>query len=473
MYASRVARIARPIARLSAPRKYSTALPLTDALPSVPAQSEAAQARPVLRESKLSNGVRVVTVDSQVPVTAVGVFADAGSRYETIANAGSFFALKSLAFTSTLNRTSLRLVREFEVLGASYSAASGREQVAYSSEVQSDKVGDVFPVLVDVLRPRLAEWEIRDQWSEVVAESRRVQSNARSFVFEQVHAEAFRNKGLGQPNYIPESNIDQPESDDLRRLVNQFYVPERLVVAASGGVQHEQFAEMVAKAFDALPAGSGLPVAKSASVYLGGEFRQAANFETQLAIAFNGVSWTDKDLFAVKVLKTLLGGARRSLTSIGAGSGFASRLGSKVSGPIQELSTFASVYSDGGVFGVFGRADIGNAGKLSDTIIAELRTLASKSVTDADLKRAVAQAKAAVLFGTETRSALVEFVATQCLAGRPISSAEQFAAEIDKVNADDVARVAKRLLSSRPTVVAVGDVVGVPSADSIAKSLSS
>eukprot|EP01116_Phalansterium_solitarium_P024827 TRINITY_DN920_c0_g1_i2.p1 TRINITY_DN920_c0_g1~~TRINITY_DN920_c0_g1_i2.p1 ORF type:complete len:306 (-),score=66.66 TRINITY_DN920_c0_g1_i2:163-1080(-) len=269
-------RAIRPIARSSSPvqllgRKYST-LPLSEKLPSTPLQSEAPQSRPVLQESKLPNGVRVVTVASQVPVAAVGVFVEAGSRYENLENSGTFFALKSLAFTSTLNRTALRLAREFEVLGATYSAASGREQMLYSSEVQSDKVDEVVPILADVLRPRLTEWEIRDQWHSIEEESRAVQANARTFVFEQVHAEAYRNRGLGQPNYIPESNMHQPSESALKQIVEQYYVPNRLVVAASGGVQHEAFAELVAKSFTAesLAAPADLPsVAKPPAEYLG------------------------------------------------------------------------------------------------------------------------------------------------------------------------------------------------------------
>lgn len=48
----------------------------------------------------------------------------------------------------------------------------------------------------------------------------------------------------------------------------------------------------------------------------------------------------------------------------------------------------------------------------------------------------------------------------------------RYAAQIDSITAEDVSRVAKKVFSSRPTFVVVGDVSSLPSTDELKASFS-
>lgn len=449
-------------------RKYST-LPLTEPLPTVPPQSDAPLSKPVLQTSVLENGIRVATIASQVPVAAVGVYVEAGSRYENLGTSGTSFALKNMAFGSTHHRTATRLAREFDVVGASFTVSAGREHMGYTSEMSSDRVGDIVPLLADVLNPRLAEFELRDEKERLGEETREIQSDARRFLFETLHAEAYRNKGLGMPLYIPEVNLGELTTKNLRDYIRQFYSADRTVVTAVGGVDHSAFVKLVADSFGSLRKGEQ-KVSTPAAEYYGGEYRQAINLDTMLAVAFQGVSWADKDVYALTVLQSLLGGWANGLGNAAPGVGITSRLGSKVSGPISEISTFNVNYSDSGLFGVFAQASKGNAGRLSEIILNELRSVASSS-SASDLSRAISQAKASVLFKYQLRTPLLDFIGQQAVGRRTPEAPDTFAAALESVTAEDVLRVAKRVLSSRPTVVAIGDVVDVPSVSDVQKAV--
>jgi processing peptidase subunit alpha len=54
---------------------------------------------------------------------------DSGSVYETPETTGASHLLEYLAFKSTTNRTSFRITRELEGLGANVVASASREQV--------------------------------------------------------------------------------------------------------------------------------------------------------------------------------------------------------------------------------------------------------------------------------------------------------------------------------------------------------
>ena len=65
----------------------------------------------------------------QGPTATVGVFVDSGSAYETPETTGASHLLEYLAFKSTTNRTSFRITRELEGMGANVVASASREQV--------------------------------------------------------------------------------------------------------------------------------------------------------------------------------------------------------------------------------------------------------------------------------------------------------------------------------------------------------
>jgi len=66
----------------------------------------------------------------QGPTATVGIFVDSGSAYETPETTGASHLLEYLAFKSTTNRTSFRITRELEGLGANVVASASREQVS-------------------------------------------------------------------------------------------------------------------------------------------------------------------------------------------------------------------------------------------------------------------------------------------------------------------------------------------------------
>lgn len=64
---------------------------------------------PETRVTELSNGVRVATEDSGLKTATVGIWVDAGSRYETPKNNGVAHFLEHMAFKGTQKRSQTAL----------------------------------------------------------------------------------------------------------------------------------------------------------------------------------------------------------------------------------------------------------------------------------------------------------------------------------------------------------------------------
>jgi predicted Zn-dependent peptidase len=89
----------------------------------------------------------------------------------------------------------------------------------------------------------------------------------------------------------------------------------------------------------------------------------------------------------------------------------------------------------------------------------------------AEVVRAAAQLKAGTLMSREGTSSRCEQLASQLLLyDRPIPT-EEIVAKIEAVGVEDVARIARRIFSSSPTLTSLGPVSRMPSLDEVRRKL--
>lgn len=74
-------------------------------------------------------------------------------------------------------------------------------------------------------------------------------SNPRRFVLENVHVTSFRDHMMGQPIYGNVRSVSNITSEDVKQWVEEEYTGDRMVVVASGDVDHNDVVEMAERAF--------------------------------------------------------------------------------------------------------------------------------------------------------------------------------------------------------------------------------
>jgi predicted Zn-dependent peptidase len=155
------------------------------------------------------------------------------------------------------------------------------------------------------------------------------------------------------------------------------------------------------------------------------------------------------------------------------GGGMSSRLFQEIRekrGLVYSIYSFASAYTDGGLFGIYAGTGETEAADLVPLICDELVRL-PETLDDEEIRRARAQLKAGILMARESTGARCEQLAQHLLVfGRPLSTAE-VVAKIDAVDGPQLSRVARRLVASRPTVAALGPIGRVEAFDAIAARL--
>lgn len=184
-------------------------VPLNEPLPSVaePPRSGVMKSAPVLQTTALSAGTKLATLDSASPVSALGLFVQGGSSFETAATVGASKVLEAVAFKSTANRSTFRLTRELEKLGASVSCVAGREHIAFSIDFVKLNSREAVEMLVDsVVNARYAYWEVRDSLDVVKEQLAEAVRNPSTVLSEVLHRAAF-DGGLSNSLIVDPSQV--------------------------------------------------------------------------------------------------------------------------------------------------------------------------------------------------------------------------------------------------------------------------
>ncbi|XP_010525113.1 PREDICTED: probable mitochondrial-processing peptidase subunit beta, mitochondrial [Tarenaya hassleriana] len=423
---------------------------------------------PETRVTTLPNGLRIATESNLAVKTAtVGVWIDAGSRFEADETNGTAHFLEHMIFKGTERRGVKALEEEIEDIGGHLNAYTSREQTTYYAKVMDKDVNQALDVLADILQnSKFDEQRINRERDVILREMQEVEGQTDEVVLDHLHATAFQYTPLGRTILGPAQNVKSITREDLQNYINTHYTAPRMVIAAAGAVKHDEVVEQVKKLFTKFSADSittSQLVAKEPANFTGSEVRMIDDDLplAQFAVAFEGASWTDPDSVALMVMQTMLGSWNKS---VGGGKHMGSELAQRVAinEVAESIMAFNTNYKDTGLFGVYAVAKPDCLDDLAYAIMYEVTKLAYR-VSEADVTRARNQLKSSLLLHLDGTSPVAEDIGRQLLTyGRRIPTPELFA-RIDAVDASTVKRVANRFIYDRDIAISgIGPIQGLP-----------
>ncbi|KAL8241783.1 hypothetical protein R6Q59_012085 [Mikania micrantha] len=414
---------------------------------------------PETRVTTLPNGLRVATESNLAAQTAtVGVWIDAGSRFETEETNGVAHFLEHMIFKGTEKRTVRGLEEEIENLGGHLNAYTSREQTTFYAKVMGGDVPKALDILSDILQnSKFDERLINRERGVILREMEEVGAQTEEVIFDHLHATAFQYTPLGRTILGPAENIQKITQKDIQDYISTHYAAHRMVISASGAVKHEDVVELVKKMFTKLsanPTTTTQLVEKEPAIFTGSEVRMRDDDAplAQFAVAFNGASWTDPDSIALMVIQAMLGSWNKTA---GGGKHMGSQLAQQVgiSELAESMMAFNTNYKDTGLFGVYAVAKPDCLDDLAFAIMQEISKLCYR-VNDDDVIRAQNQLKSSLLLHIDGTSPTAEDIGRQLITyGRRIPFAELFA-RIDAVDASTVKRVANRFIFDQDIAIA-------------------
>ena len=421
------------------------------------------KARPEsVRVSTLPNGLTVATdVMPGIETVSVGVWVPVGTRHEPEALNGISHLLEHMAFKGTERRSATDIAVEIESVGGNLNAYTGRERTCYYAKMLAEDLPLATDILADILQhSRFDAEELERERHVILQEIGQAEDTPDDIVFDHFQETAYPDQALGWPVLGRSEVIERLDRTEVAGYMQRHYGAKGTIIAAAGRVDHEAFVENVGALFGGLGDVNG--TSPTPGRYAGGDRRVERPLEQlHIVLGFEGIGYRDPDYYALGVLSALYGG------------GMSSRLFQKIReerGLAYSVYSFIQSYADGGLFGVYAGTSSEEVGQVADIVAEELKHLPER-VTEVEIARARAQMRADLLMGRESTSSRAEQVSGQLFAyGAPIST-DTLLARIEAVDRDAVARVAQRLMASRPTVTSIGPTKHVPAADDVAAKL--
>ncbi|AJE45951.1 M16 family metallopeptidase [Celeribacter indicus] len=399
------------------------------------------------------NGFRVVTeLQPSMQSAAVGVWVLAGGRHERIEQNGIAHFLEHMAFKGTTRRSPLEIAEVLENVGGYLNAYTTRETTAYYARVLKDDVSLALDVIGDiVLNPVFDPHELEVERGVILSEIGQSLDTPDDVIFDWLQEAAYPRQPLGRTILGPAERVSAFSRDDLAGFVEEHYSPERMILSASGNVDHDRIVAEAGEIFGGLRP-HGQDHADPAR-FEGGEFRKVKKLEqAHFTLAFEGPGYRDADIYVAQAATTALGG------------GMSSRLFQELRerrGLCYTIYAQSGAYFDTGLTTIYAGTSGEQVRELAEVTIDEMKRAAGE-MTAEEVDRARAQIKAGLLMGLESPSSRAERNARMIGIWGRVPPLEETVARIDAVTLDQVRAFLAASGTGRASMALYGPVKSAP-----------
>ncbi|MFM8411622.1 MAG: M16 family metallopeptidase [Alphaproteobacteria bacterium] len=400
-----------------------------------------------VRRTVLPNGVRVLTESvPQFVSTSLGIWVENGSRYEDPSENGISHFLEHLFFKGTERRSAKRIAEEIDAVGGVLNAFTGKEYTCYYAKVLREDLPLALDVLSDLfLHSKFDPEEIERERTVVLQEISEIEDTPDDYVHDLFNRRFWPGHPLSMPICGSAETVGDMKRDDFLAFIARRYRPDRIVVSAAGGVDHDRLIDSVSAAFGSLSGTTEKPRFSPPRPQPGLEVWEKDLEQVHMNLGVPGISHDDPRRYAAFVMNTALGG------------GMSSRLFQEVRekrGKAYSIASFLSSYVGAGYLAVYTGLSASCVAEVLEVVVRELSTLRRDGLAPDELARAKSQIKGNMLLALESSDSRMGRIAKNELYFGHDVPPEEVAREIDAVGADDVLAIARDLF--RDGQVAVG-----------------
>jgi predicted Zn-dependent peptidase len=389
----------------------------------------------------LDGGTRVVTEPLEtVRSVSIGVWIGTGSRDESASHAGVSHFLEHLLFKGTASYSALEIAEVFDTYGGELNAATARDYTVVYARVLDEHVETALDIMTDmVFVPSLAELDAERE--VVLEEIAMVEDSPQELIFDVVTQAVFGNHPLGRPVIGSADVISSISRRSLGAFHRSRYRAGNVVVAAAGSVDHDRLVELVGGLARKAPAP---PARKPAARRLlvappppSLVFQQKATEQYHVCLAAPGIARSDRRRFVASILDGVLGGSASS------------RLFQEIReqrGLAYAVYTFASQYADTGLIGIYLGTREENLAECLAIVAEQIDAIAASGPGEDELARAKENLKGRIMLSMELTSNRMSRLGKSLITDSELLDFDHVLAEIDAVEAESVAELARTLL---------------------------
>jgi len=397
------------------------------------------------RITKLPNGTRIVSeYIPHVKSFSLGFWFNVGARDENNLNNGISHFIEHMLFKGTKRRSAKRISEEIEAYGGYLNAFTSKEHTCYYTKGLPENLPRTFNVLSDMIQnPLFKESHVKKEAGVILDELRDVEDNPEELIFDKFEEVIFNGNRLSMPVIGRENNIKKFNSLELHKFHHNRYDTAKLLITASGLVDHDKLVKLAEKNIDRRKPGiksnrTKFVSHKVSDLVLDRDFNQVHTIIGRATAGFN-----NKRRHKLKALSTLLG------------EGSSSRLFLAVReklGITYQISSFLNSYFDVSAFGVYFSTNAKQTNRVLDIVLKEFKKLREIKIKDKELEKVKTYIKGSTLLSLENTTNRMIRMANSLLYFNRIISVEEFLEEINAITAEDILKTSHELLDEKKLV---------------------
>lgn len=395
---------------------------------------------PTLHRTDLPNGLTVLS--EAVPgarSVAFGAWVRAATLHEHPEQMGVSHLLEHMVFKGTRSRSAQEIALSLETLGGSLDAYTEREHTSYQARVLDEHLAEAAHVIGELIfHPLLRSEDLALERKVILEEISMVEDTPDDIIFDVHNRALWGDHPHGFAILGTRDTVKTLDVPDIRALHARAYHPGRLVVAASGRVEHEQLLETLRQTgWMDIPKGDVTPFPVDPVEVAGPHaehIKRKDIGQTHIVLGGQGIAHGDDRRYAFALIDMLLGG------------GMSSRLFQRVReelGLAYSVHSFSSAYADTGSHGVYLASAPETAQQAIDAVREVLRGVALNGLTASELAAGKRQLRGQLVMSMEGVSSRMYRAATTALYGEPFRTIDELMALVDAIDEDQVRDVAR------------------------------
>jgi predicted Zn-dependent peptidase len=401
------------------------------------------------RADTLGNGMQVVTeAMPDAHSVTIGFWVDAGSRDETLAEAGASHFLEHLLFKGTEERSAHSIAEDIEAVGGDMNAFTTKEYTAFYTRLIDEDLELGLDILSDIMwAPAFRPDEIEAERQVILEEINMHEDEPSDLVHELLHEALYPSHPLGREVLGERSTITAMTRDQIANYFTTRYKPPSIVVAATGNLDHDSVVAGIERRCVAGP-GTAPPRERPALAPARPLIVEHRSTEqAHIVVGMRSLDRHDDDRFILAVLNQILGG------------GMSSRLFQEIRekrGLVYSVFSYRAAYLESGALAVYAGTAPGRAQEVLALIDDELEKLATKPITDRELVVAKGHIKGSLALSLEDSAGRMNRIGRSQLIHGQVIGFEETVARTEAVTHDDLRRVADRVLNAERVLAVVG-----------------
>ena len=393
------------------------------------------------KKTILKNGLRLITAPMKDTNTvAVIVAVAAGSKYETKNVNGISHFLEHMLFKGTKKRPKTKDISgALDAVGGEYNAFTGKEQTAFFAKVDAKHFDLALDVISDVyLNSKIEEKEIEKERGVILQEINMYEDTPMiqaGDIFEEL---LYGDQPAGWEIIGTRENIKNLKRADFLKYLWENYTAPNTIVCVAGNIDEKCTVREVGRIFSRMRKEKLGEKPRTVEKQLKPQIKIKAKKTDQahLVLGARAYDMFHPDRFTLSVMANILGGtmSSRLFLSVREKLGLA-----------YYISSSYESYTDSGYLAVRAGVDTNQSKieKTVKTIINEIKKIRGKKVNLKELRKAKDNFRGKMALSLESSDDIAGFLAGQELAKKKIETPGKILAEVDKVSADDIMRVAR------------------------------